>query len=260
MPEAAGRRRRQKQGVPKEVLSRASRSLAHVQSISPGAPPAAAISACTRQPGRRSVTAGSRAAVRAPPEGAPSASRTFKLGITTDEIDDDVLTAAKFLPTVYNLPLGGDLAISGAPTATAQPMEKIREGGKIPDDHGILTLHRRHGIFQGSRRPILRRGEKKLDAQWARLTTPWSAPRPSAPIRSACSRSCSASEETKNEKRLLAAWELTREAARRAKELPARRREHWRRLLFPPALSPRCSSKDVKEDNIGLTWDPEQCR
>jgi hypothetical protein len=66
----------------------------------------------------------------------------LKLGITTDEIDDDVLTAAKFLQQ-YNLHWAEIRNIWG-PYNTAQPMEKIREAAKILDDHGI------HGIFQGS--------------------------------------------------------------------------------------------------------------
>ena len=72
----------------------------------------------------------------------------LKLGITTDEIDDDVLTAAKFLQQ-YNLHWAEIRNIWG-PYNTAQPMEKIREAGKILDDHGITRLHRRHRILQGS--------------------------------------------------------------------------------------------------------------
>ena len=59
----------------------------------------------------------------------------LKLGITTDEIDDDVLTAAKFLQQ-YNLHWAEIRNIWG-PYNTAQPMDKIREAGKILDDHGI---------------------------------------------------------------------------------------------------------------------------
>src|SRR3954467_7464879 len=59
----------------------------------------------------------------------------IKLGITTDEIDDDVLTAAKFLQD-HKLKWAEVRNIWG-PYNTSQPMEKVREANKILDDHGI---------------------------------------------------------------------------------------------------------------------------
>src|ERR1044071_6275257 len=59
----------------------------------------------------------------------------LKLGITTDEIDDDVLTAAKFLQR-YNLHWAEVRNIWG-PYNTSQPMEKVREANRILDEHGI---------------------------------------------------------------------------------------------------------------------------
>src|SRR3954471_17252889 len=70
----------------------------------------------------------------------------IKLGILTDEIDDDVLTAAKFLQQ-YNLKWAEIRNIWG-PYNTAQPMEKICEANKILDDHGIRVSIEGTGFFK----------------------------------------------------------------------------------------------------------------
>ncbi len=93
----------------------------------------------------------------------------IKLGITTDEIDADVLTAAKFLQQ-YNLHWAEIRNIWG-PYNTAQPMEKIREAGKILDDHGIRVSIEGTGFFKVPLPPETPEGQKKLDAQWALLNT-----------------------------------------------------------------------------------------
>ena len=93
----------------------------------------------------------------------------LKLGITTDEIDDDVLTAAKFLQQ-YNLHWAEIRNIWG-PYNTAQPMEKIREAAKILDEHGIHVSIEGTGFFKIPLPPDTPEGQKKLDAQWALLNT-----------------------------------------------------------------------------------------
>src|SRR5438552_14870697 len=70
----------------------------------------------------------------------------LKLGITTDEIDDDVLTAAKFLQQ-YNIHWAEIRNIWG-PYNTAQPMEKIREAAKTLDNHGIHVSIEGTGFFK----------------------------------------------------------------------------------------------------------------
>src|SRR5436305_15175470 len=85
----------------------------------------------------------------------------INLGITTDEIDDDVLTAAKFLQQ-YNLHWAEIRNIWG-PYNTAQPMEKIREAGKILDDHGIRVSIEGTGFFTVPLPPETPEGQKKLD-------------------------------------------------------------------------------------------------
>src|SRR5215467_7949228 len=85
-------------------------------------------------PTRRELLAGAAAALLASRLRAlPLAD--IKLGITTDEIDDDVLTAARFLRD-HGLKWAEVRNIWG-PYNTAQPMEKVREAVKIFDDNGI---------------------------------------------------------------------------------------------------------------------------
>jgi hypothetical protein len=59
----------------------------------------------------------------------------IKLGILTDEIDDDVLTAAKFLGQ-YNLKWA-EIRNIWNKYNTEQPIEKVREARAILDEHGI---------------------------------------------------------------------------------------------------------------------------
>src|SRR3954447_11437215 len=89
----------------------------------------------------------------------------IKLGITTDEIDDDVLTAAKFLQT-HNLHWAEVRNIWG-PYNTSQPMEKVREANRILDDHGIKVSIEGTGFFKIPLPGDDAEGQKKLDAQWA---------------------------------------------------------------------------------------------
>src|ERR1035437_1287348 len=152
----------------------------------------------------------------------------LKLGVTTDEIDDDVLTAAKFLQQ-YNLHWAEIRNIWG-PYNTAQPMDKIREAGKILDEHGIRVSIEGTGFFKIPLPPDTPEGQKILDAQWALLTTTMERAKAFGTDRIRVFTFMLAKDETKNDKAYARIWELTREAA----------------LLC----------KNVKEDNLGLTWDP----
>src|SRR6478672_5121074 len=94
---------------------------------------------------RRELLAGAAATVLADRLRALPLSQ-IKLGITTDEIDDDVLTAATFLRE-HGLKWAEVRNIWG-PYNTAQPMEKIREAMKILDDNGIKVSIEGTGFFK----------------------------------------------------------------------------------------------------------------
>ena len=154
----------------------------------------------------------------------------LKLGITTDEIDDDVLTAAKFLQH-YNLHWAEIRNIWG-PYNTAQPMDKIREAGKILDDHGIRVSIEGTGFFKIPLPPDTPEGQKKLDAQWELLTASMERAKAFGTDKIRVFTFMLGRGETKNEAAYARIWELTREAARRAKGLPPRGGEHRRRVCL----------------------------
>ena len=70
----------------------------------------------------------------------------FKLGITTDEIDDDPLAAARFLRR-YGLRWAEIRNIWG-PYNTDQPMERIRQARAILDEQGIQVSVLDTGFFK----------------------------------------------------------------------------------------------------------------
>ena len=92
---------------------------------------------------------------------------SIKLGVTTDEIHDDVLTAAKFLRE-HGLKWAEVRNIWG-PYNTAQPVEKVREAQRIFDEHGIRVSIEGTGFFKIPLPPETPEGQKILDQQWALL-------------------------------------------------------------------------------------------
>jgi L-ribulose-5-phosphate 3-epimerase len=177
----------------------------------------------------------------------------IKLGITTDEIDDDVLTAAKFLQQ-YNLKWAEIRNIWG-PYNTSQPIEKCREANKILDDHGIHVSIEGTGFFKIPLPPDSPEAQQTLDKQWALLNTAMERAKAFGTDKIRTFTFMLGRGEQKSEKSYARIWELTREAARRAKGF---------RLAVENIGGGHVSTgaeaslllKNVKEDNIGITWDP----
>jgi L-ribulose-5-phosphate 3-epimerase len=177
----------------------------------------------------------------------------IKLGITTDEIDDDVLTAARFLQQ-YGLKWAEIRNIWG-PYNTSQPIEKVREANKILDDHGIRVSIEGTGFFKIPLPPETPEGQQILDKQWALLSASMERARAFGTDKIRIFTFMLGKGEQKNEKTYGRIWELTREAARRAKGF---------RLAVEDIGGGHVSTgaeaalmlKNVKEDNLGLTWDP----
>src|SRR5512142_2751922 len=88
----------------------------------------------------------------------------LKLGITTDEIDDDVQTAARFLRD-HHLKWAEVRNIWG-PYNTSQPVEKVREAARIFDENGIKVSVEGTGFFKIPLPPETPEGQKILDKQW----------------------------------------------------------------------------------------------
>jgi sugar phosphate isomerase/epimerase len=177
----------------------------------------------------------------------------LKLGILTDEIDDDVLTAAKFLQQ-YNLHWAEIRNIWG-PYNTAQPMEKIREANKILDEHGVKVSIEGTGFFKIPLPPEGPDGQKILDKQWDLLNSAMERAKAFGTDKIRIFTFMLGRGETKSDKSYDRIWELTREAAKRAKGF---------RLSVENIGGGHVSTgaeaalmfKNVKEDNVGLTWDP----
>ena len=177
----------------------------------------------------------------------------LKLGITTDEIHEDVLTAAKFLQQ-YNLHWAEVRNIWGAYN-TAQPMEKIHEARKILDSHGIRVSIEGTGFFKIPLPPDTPEGQKKLDAQWALLTTAMERAKAFGTDKLRVFTFMLGKGETPNQKSYARVWELTREAARRAKGFRLAV-ENIGGGYVATGAEAALLFKNVKEANIGLAWDP----
>ena len=91
----------------------------------------------------------------------------IKLGVTTDEIDDDVSAAVKFLRQ-YGLSWAEVRNIWGKYN-TEQPMEKIREARGIFDQQGIKVSIDDTPFFRIPLPPESPEGQRILDEQWALL-------------------------------------------------------------------------------------------
>jgi L-ribulose-5-phosphate 3-epimerase len=200
---------------------------------------------------RELLAAASMAAVARSLRALPLAE--IKLGILTDEIDDDVLTAARFLQE-RNLKWAEIRNIWG-PYNTSQPMEKVREANKILDDHGIRVSIEGTGFFKIPLPADTPEGQKALDKQWDLLNSAMERAKAFGTDKIRVFTFMLGRGEQKSEKSYARIWELTREAAKRAKGF---------RLSVENIGGGHVSTgaeaalmfKNVKEDNIGLTWDP----
>ncbi len=179
----------------------------------------------------------------------------FKLGVTTDEIDDDVLTAVKFLRE-YELGWAEVRNIWGKYN-TEQPMEKIREARGIFDQNGIKVSIDSTPFFRIPLPAESAEGQRILDEQWALLNTSMERARAFGTQKLRVFAFMLSGSGTPSEKSYARIYELLSEAARRAKPGGFR--------LAVENLGGGCVAtgaqagemlKRVKADNFGLTWDP----
>jgi len=179
----------------------------------------------------------------------------IKLGVTTDEIDDDVLTAARFLRE-YGLGWAEVRNIWG-PYNTAQPMEKIREARGIFDQNGIKVSIDDTAFFRIPLPPESAEGQRILDEQWALLNTSMERAKALGTGKLRIFAFMASGGGTPPDKSYARMYELLGEAARRAKPGGFR--------LAVENLGAGCVAtgaqaaemlKRVKADNFGLVWDP----
>lgn len=203
------------------------------------------------QPSRRQLLAGLLASplLRAIPL------NKITLGVTTDEIDEDVAVAAKFLHE-FKLRHAEVRNIWGKYN-TAQPTDKVREAKAIFDQHGIQTTVLGTGFFKIPLPPDTPAGRATLDNQWSLLDGAMERAKifGANKIRTfAFTYGKGEQPEAKHYPRI---YELVAEAARRAKARNFRLAvENVGDSFVWTGAQAAQLLKNVKEDNLGLTWDP----
>jgi sugar phosphate isomerase/epimerase len=179
----------------------------------------------------------------------------IKLGITTDEINEDVLTAVRFLRE-YGLSWAEVRSIWGKYN-TAQPIEKIREARGIFDEHGIKVSIEGTGFFKVPLPPDTADGQRALEEQWTLLNSAMERAKMFGTQKIRVFGFTYGSGETPSGKDYARIYELVREAARRAKSSGLRLAlENVGGSYISTGAQSAELLKNVKNDNLGLTWDP----
>jgi L-ribulose-5-phosphate 3-epimerase len=177
----------------------------------------------------------------------------IKLGITTDEIDDDVLTAAKFLRD-HNLKWAEVRNIWG-PYNTSQPIEKVREAQRILDENGIRVSIEGTGFFKIPLPAETAEGQKILDDQWKLLDAAMQRAKVFGTDKLRIFTFMLAKGESPSERSYARIDELLREAAKRAKGFRLAVENIGGGHVATGAQAGELL-KRVKLDNVGITWDP----
>ena len=179
----------------------------------------------------------------------------IKLGVTTDEIDEDALPAVKFLKE-FNLHYAEVRNVWGKYN-TAQPVEKIKELRGIFDEHGIHTSILGTGFFKVALPPEGPAGQEALDKQWTLLDGAMDRAKILGTDKIRVFGFTYRDGESPGKMAYPRIYELLTEASRRAKK------RGFRLALENVGSSYIWNSKEaagilaaVREDNFGLTWDP----
>jgi sugar phosphate isomerase/epimerase len=202
---------------------------------------------------RREMLAAAAAALAAAPRLRALPLSQIKLGILSDEIDDDVLTAAKFLQA-HGLHWAEVRNIWG-PYNTSQPMDKIREAGRIFDEHGVRVSIEGTGFFKIPLPPETPEGQKKLDDQWKLLDASLERARAFGTDKLRIFSFMLGRGEQPSERASARIGELLREAARRAKGFRLAIENIGGGHVGTGAQAAELL-KSIKESNVGMTWDP----
>ena len=179
----------------------------------------------------------------------------IKLGVTTDEIDDDVNIAAKFLAE-HNLKWAEVRNIWGKYN-TDQPMDKVREARGILDERGVKVSIEGTGFFKIPLPPETPAGQSRLDKEWELLDRSFERAKAFGTNKLRIFTFMLGRGEKPTPEGYERIYELTREAARRARRAGC--------LLAVETIGGGWVGtgaqggellKQVKEDSLGITWDP----
>lgn len=179
----------------------------------------------------------------------------IELGITSDEIDEDVESAAKFLAE-HNLKWAEVRNIWGKYN-TEQPIARVREARSLFDEHGIKVSIEGTGFFKVPLPPDTAEGQKKLEEQWALLDRSMERAKAFGTDKLRIFTFMLARGETLSERSYARIDELLRDAARRAKTGGFRLAvENIGGGHVATGEQAGALLRRVKEDNVGITWDP----
>ena len=178
----------------------------------------------------------------------------FPLGVTTDEIDEDLLTAARFL-NEFGLHWAEVRSVWGKYN-TSQPVEKIREARALLDQHKLRTSVLSTAFFKIPLPADTPEGEKTLDAQWQVLDAAFERAAIMGADRLRIFAFTYQGSHPGN-----AAYprihELLGEAARRAKARNIRLAiENVAQSYVWTAAESARVLKAVRDESLGLAWDP----
>lgn len=179
-----------------------------------------------------------------------------RLGVTTDEIDEDVATAARFLRE-FGLHYAELRSIWGEYN-TSQPVARIEEAKQALEAQGVKTSVLGTAFFKIPLPPENPEGRGILDSQWALLDQAMERAKilGTDKIRVFAFTYKNAGDKT-NQKDFARIVELVREAARRAKA------RSFRLALENVGGSYVSTGADsakvlhaIQDSTLGLTWDP----
>ena len=176
-----------------------------------------------------------------------------RLGVTTDEIDDDVVTALRFLRT--NGLAYAEVRNIWGKYNTAQPPAKVREAKALFDEYQIKCSVLGTAFFKVPLPGESAEGGRALDEQWKLLDD--AMERASIMGTDKIRVFAFMREGAEKPQALPRIYELVREAAKRA------RPRNFRLVLenvggsyVSTGAEAAALLKAVKEPNLGLTWDP----
>ena len=177
------------------------------------------------------------------------------LGVTTDEIDDDVAVAAEFLHE-FKLQWAEVRNIWGKYN-TAQPVDRVKEARAIFDKHGIHTSILGTGFFKIPLPPDTPEGRGILDNQWSLLDGAMERAKVLGTDKLRTFAFTHGKNEQPDERHYPRIYELVTEAARRAQKRGMRLAvENVGDSYVWSGAQASALLKHVKHDSLGLTWDP----
>lgn len=179
----------------------------------------------------------------------------IKLGVTTDEINEDVLTAVRFLRD-FGLSWAEVRSIWGKYN-TGQPLEKIKEARAIFNEHGIKVSIEGTAFFKVPLPPETADGRRVLEEQWALLDGAMERAKAFGTNKIRVFGFTYREGEAASSKNYPRIYELVREAAKRAKPGGFKLAlENVGGSYISTGAQAAELLKNVSEDNLGLTWDP----